>query len=162
MTKDSHCSYCGTPYGADQGWPRICAACGNTTYRNPFPVAVVLVPVDGGLLLVRRTIPPHEGSVALPGGYIEYGESWQAGGAREVFEETGVSVHPEEITLFDALSAPDGTLLIFGRAQPRTASDLPAFAPNSEASELVIAKEPLELAFPLHSQVAARFWQEQA
>jgi ADP-ribose pyrophosphatase len=161
LTRDSHCSYCGAPFAPEQLWPRVCAACGNTSYRNPLPVAVVLVPVESrGLLLVRRTIPPRAGSLALPGGFIGVGESWQEAGAREVGEETGLTVDPREIQLYDALSAPDGTLLVFGICSPRLVADIPPFAPNPEASETVVASEPVELAFPLHAQVAARFWQE--
>src|SRR6476659_9743246 len=51
------------------------------SWANPLPVSVVLVPVDGGLLLVRRAIPPV-GQLALPGGYINLGESWEEAGAR--------------------------------------------------------------------------------
>src|SRR5690606_33625987 len=57
--KDSHCSYCGRPFRPDAPWPRICTHCGRTTYRNPLPVAVVLLPIDDeGLLVVRRNIDP--------------------------------------------------------------------------------------------------------
>ncbi|MBC8076948.1 MAG: NUDIX hydrolase, partial [Chloroflexales bacterium] len=65
--KNAHCSYCGAPFAAAAPWPRRCAACGNTSYLNPLPVAVVLVPVGGGVLLVRRAIPPQQGTLALPG-----------------------------------------------------------------------------------------------
>ncbi len=42
------------------------------TYRNPLPVAVAVVPVDGGgVLMIRRAIPPV--GLAFPGGYIELG-----------------------------------------------------------------------------------------
>ncbi len=160
--KDSHCTFCGTPFPeAGAGWPRTCEVCGSTSYKNPLPVAVVLVPVDGGLLLVRRSIPPRSGSLALPGGFIGVGESWQEAGAREVFEETGLSLDPAEIRLFDTLSAPDGTLLVFGLCtRERAAAAVPPFVPNDEASETLVAHEPVPLAFPLHDQVAGRFWAE--
>jgi NADH pyrophosphatase NudC (nudix superfamily) len=75
VQKHSHCSYCGHPFGVDQLWPRRCPQCEQTSFRNPLPVAVVLVPVDGGVLTVRRTIEPKFGWLALPGGYIEVGET---------------------------------------------------------------------------------------
>jgi ADP-ribose pyrophosphatase YjhB (NUDIX family) len=158
--KGSHCSFCGQAFDADVSWPRRCGRCGNTSYRNPLPVCVVLVPVEDGLLLVRRSIPPREGMLALPGGFINFGESWQQAGAREVFEETGVTVAPESVRLYDVRSAPDGTLLIFGLANRLSVADLPPFVRNSEVSETVVATAPVELAFPLHTQVAARFWEE--
>jgi ADP-ribose pyrophosphatase YjhB (NUDIX family) len=130
--KDSHCSYCGHTFSADQPWPRRCGQCGSTSYRNPLPVAVVLVPVGDGLLVVRRSIPPQQGELALPGGFITTGESWQEAGAREVSEETGLTIDPADVHLFDVHSAPDGTVLIFGLVLPRTAEEMPPFAPNSE------------------------------
>lgn len=165
MQKNSHCSYCGALFGLEQRkstLPQRCGNCGNVTYFNPLPVAVVLVPVDDGLLLVRRAIPPQIGRLALPGGFINMGETWQQAGAREVSEETGLTIDPDELRLYATLSAEEGMLLVFGLAQQRGRNDLPDllsdFIPNSETSEIVVASSPVELAFPLHNQVAQRFW----
>ena len=114
--KNSHCSYCGQPFREDQPWPRTCACCGNTSFLNSIPVAVALIPVDDGLLFVRRGIEPRKGKLTLPGSFINLGESWQEAGARQVLEETGVAIAPDEIREFHVRSAPDGTLLIFGVA----------------------------------------------
>lgn len=155
--KNSHCSYCGQPF-TDQSWPRHCAACRSITYRNPLPVAVVLVPLGEGLLAVRRGIEPRKGQLALPGGFIEVGESWQQAGAREVREETGLEISPSEIRDVRVLSAPDGTVLIFGLALPRDESALPQHLPNEETEALEILRGPAELAFPLHSQIVAEYF----
>lgn len=156
--RNSHCSFCGTAFDETQAWPRKCATCQKTTYLNPTPVSVTVLPVDGGVLTVRRDIEPRKGFLALPGGFIMMGESWQQAGARELFEETGVQIEPVEITDFRTLSAPDGTLLVFGLAKPRTAADLPQFVANSESSEMVVVEAPQELAFPLHTQVLAEYF----
>ncbi|MDQ2687807.1 MAG: NUDIX domain-containing protein [Armatimonadota bacterium] len=156
--KNAHCSYCGAAFPEGLAWPRTCSACGNVSYVNPLPVSVVLLPVDDGLLLIRRTVVPQIGKLALPGGFINVGESWQEAGAREVWEETGIRIAPGDIHLFDAQSAPDGTVLIFGLAPAARASDLPPFVPTNETSETVIARGPMELAFSTHTDVAARFW----
>jgi ADP-ribose pyrophosphatase YjhB (NUDIX family) len=81
---------------------------------------------------------------------MEIGEQWQDAVARELFEETGISTDPTQITFFSALSSPGGHLLIFGRCQ--ALSQLPAFSANHEVSELVVVDQPIELAFPLHTQ----------
>ncbi len=159
----SHCSYCGATYPDGAAWPRVCIKCGETTFRNPLPVCVVLAPVIStagipGLLAIRRAIPPHVGALALPGGYINYGETWQEAGAREVYEETGVEITPTEIVEFRVRSAPDGTLILFGMAQPQPLEYLPVFFPNEEASERVVLTTPVEMAFGLHFEMARLFF----
>ncbi len=156
--KNSHCSYCGHPFAADQAWPRRCANCNNMTFVNPLPVTIVLVPVDDGLLLVRRNIEPHKGKLALPGGYIDLGESWQEAGAREVFEETGITIDPAGIDLVTVYSAPDGTIIIVSQATPMYSADLPDFVLNEEATERGFISAPQELAWPLHTQAVTAYF----
>ncbi len=158
--KNSHCSYCGQSFEIDQAWPRTCAACGNTSFLNPVPVTVLLVPIDDGVLVVRRNIEPKKGWLALPGGYINYGESWQAAGAREVFEETGLQLNPDHIREFRVRSAPDSTLLIFGLAKPIGRSDLSPFVPNEETLEIKVISAPEELAFSLHTEVLRDYFDQ--
>lgn len=158
--KNAYCSFCGAAFPDGLAWPRTCPTCGSISYLNPLPVSVVLLPVDeNGLLLIRRTVAPQIGKLALPGGFINVGESWQEAGARELWEETGIRIPPRGIRLFDAQSAPDGTVLIFGLAPPVREEDLPPFVPTNETSETVIARGPTELAFSTHTDVARRFWE---
>lgn len=156
--KHSHCSYCGSRFEELVLWPRHCAVCGHTSYINPIPVAVVVVPVDQGVLLVRRSIPPHVGGLALPGGYINFGETWQAAAARELFEETGITVEADELRELRVLSAPEGMVLIFALARPRRREDLPLYMPNAEASEWLIGDATTPIVFDLHAQVVREFF----
>jgi 8-oxo-dGTP pyrophosphatase MutT (NUDIX family) len=155
--RDSHCSFCGAPFEAAGGWPRTCARCASVTYRNPIPVAVVLLPVDDGLLAIRRAIEPHAGRLALPGGYVSLGETWQQAAARELEEETGVRIDPEGVRELRVLSG-DSTVLIFGLAPGVARADLPASFENEETSESVVLEGPTEMAFPHHTRVVREFF----
>lgn len=147
------CTACGSAVAPS--WPRRCA-CGHTAYRNPVPVAVLLLPVDGGLLVIRRDIDPGRGLLALPGGFIDHGETWQQAAARECAEEAGVAVDPAAIALFDTVSAPDGTLLVFGVAPPL--DHLPAPLATPETTGWEVLRAPADLAFPLHTAAVARYF----
>lgn len=86
------------------------------------------------------------------------GERWQDAAARELHEEAGVEVDPALISDFAVRSTSDGYLLVFGLGPLLRSEDLPRFLPNSEAAERVIVTAPIELAFPLHTEMVARFF----
>lgn len=70
-----------------------CPRCGEKTpmYRNPAPtVDVVIYSPERGIVLVERKNPPL--GWALPGGFVEYGESLEEAACREAAEETGLAV----------------------------------------------------------------------
>ncbi|MBX3471427.1 MAG: NUDIX domain-containing protein [Planctomycetes bacterium] len=160
--RHAHCHACGAAYAPGQPWPRVCAGCGETTWRNPVPVAVLLLPVDDGLLMIRRGVEPARGKLALPGGYVDLGESWQEAAARELREETGVEVAAQDVRHVATHSPPDGrTVLIFGRAARRAARSLGPLRPGPEALEVVVATSSDDVAFPLHAQVIDAFFARQ-
>ncbi len=163
MKKDTYCSFCGMPFDDVTQYPRHCGVCSSVAYVNPLPVVVVLVPVQVndhtvGVLTVRRSIEPKLGELALPGGYLEVGESWQKGAVRELMEETGVLVPAEDIRLFDVETAPSNSnLLVFCHAPIITMDQVNSFKKNSEVSELVVVTQPTELAFPTHTSQTNKF-----
>ena len=63
--KNSYCSYCGSKFPEKFSFPIACITCSQTTYSNPIPVAVILLPVDEGILLVRRGIEPAKGRLNI-------------------------------------------------------------------------------------------------
>ena len=77
---------------------------------------------EGRLLLIRRGRPPFEGDWALPGGFVELGETTEEACVRETLEETGVQVEIE--SLFGVFSKigrdPRGhTVSVAYRCRPR-------------------------------------------
>lgn len=80
---------------------RICKDCGYEFYKNPTIGSCGFVFDDKGrLLVVRRAKNPAKGTLAIPGGFCEAGETVEDAVCREVFEETGIKVAVEEF-LFD-------------------------------------------------------------
>lgn len=157
MYKNSHCSYCGTRYEAESTWPRDCVRCGNRSYLNPLPVVVVLVPVKGGLVGIRRNTEPRKGTATLPGGFIDMGESWQEGGRRELSEETGIEIAASDLRLYDVMNGLDGTLVVFGLARKQALRSLQPFE-SEETQEVLLIDRPMELGFEMHTQVVARYF----
>ncbi|MBN1290940.1 MAG: NUDIX hydrolase [Candidatus Latescibacteria bacterium] len=83
----------------------ICPICGHITeqYKNPKPTADVIVEINGKILLIKRKNPPY--GWAIPGGFIDYGESAEDAALLEIKEETGIEL--SRITQFRCYSAPD-------------------------------------------------------
>src|SRR5687767_4246953 len=142
MKPHQHCHFCGTAYAGAAGFPKTCPECKQTIWSNPLPVAVVLVKMDGGVLIIQRGIEPAKGHWALPGGFLETGESWQEGACREVREETGLSLPLSEIELIDALSvAQNRQIILFCMTKSRHSRGDFTFEPCEETLALRVMTE---------------------
>lgn len=82
-----------------------CPKCGTEVhvYHNPIPTADVIILHRDGVVLVKRKNPPY--GWALPGGFIDYGESAEQAALREAREETGIEAY--DLKLFGVYSQPD-------------------------------------------------------
>jgi ADP-ribose pyrophosphatase YjhB (NUDIX family) len=124
-------------------------------------VVVLLVPAGEGVVVVRRNIQPAKGTLTLPGGYLDLGETWQEGGRRELLEETGISLRDEELTLYGVENGLDQTLVIFGLAPSQPREVVIPFV-SHETQEVVVIPAPMELGFPMHTRMVARYFAEVA
>ncbi|MEM0493544.1 MAG: NUDIX hydrolase [Candidatus Thermoplasmatota archaeon] len=59
-------------------------------YKNPRVTVDGVVIKDDAILLVKRRKQPFKDKWALPGGFVEYGETTESAIVREILEETGI------------------------------------------------------------------------
>jgi 8-oxo-dGTP diphosphatase len=119
------------------------------TPRNPsLAVDCVVFDGDGRLLLVRRKNPPFRGHYALPGGYVDYGESTERAAARELAEETGLRVTSVSLVgvYSDPQRDPRGHVVSIAY-RIDTADHDPNAGDDAASAEFVANWEELDLAF---------------
>jgi 8-oxo-dGTP diphosphatase len=88
---------CGARLEVEDGVRAECPECGFRAWAGSKPTACAVVVDDRGrVLLVRRAGEPFRGYWDLPGGFLEEGEQPLGGIRRELREETGLEVEPEE------------------------------------------------------------------
>jgi NAD+ diphosphatase len=89
-----HCGACGTRTESRKGGhERACPACGLALYPRTDPAVIVIVGDDQRVLLGRQAAW-DAGRFSAIAGFVEPGETLEAAVAREVFEETGIHIHP--------------------------------------------------------------------
>jgi len=71
--------------------------------RNPIPTVDLIIGYNGGIVLIKRKNLPE--GWALPGGFVDYGESLETAAVREAKEETGLDV--ELLRQFHTYSDPN-------------------------------------------------------
>ena len=129
-------------------------------YKNPVPTVDVVIEVGNAIVLIRRKNPPH--GWAIPGGFVDYGESVEAAAVREAKEETSLGV--ELVGLLGVYSAPDrdprqhtiSTVFVAkGRGEPRAADDAERVGLFREATL------PTELAFD-HARILEDYFRWKA
>ena len=77
-------------------------------YANPASTVDIIVPYDGGIVLIKRKHEPFKGYWAIPGGYLECGkETLEEAASRELREETSLITQPSNLRLVSVYSDPN-------------------------------------------------------
>lgn len=104
------------------------------------------------IVLIRRKNPPFQGKLALPGGFVDIGETTEEACIREVFEETNINV--KIIKLIGVFSSPKRdprghNISIAYLCEPLTESENPLAKDDATDLKIVTLKEidSIELAF---------------
>jgi ADP-ribose pyrophosphatase YjhB (NUDIX family) len=78
----------------------FCQHCQSEHHLYPRVVVTVFVACGKRLLWVQRAQPPQRGKWAIPGGFLELGETLAEGATRELREEAGIVLAPERLQLY--------------------------------------------------------------
>ncbi|MNR88541.1 NUDIX domain protein [compost metagenome] len=133
---------------------------------NPPTVMVPLIPIQDGILVIRRALPHGYGKICLPGGFQEMGDSWRKTLKKETHEESGIQTDDNwKIFDYESIEGDTKNLLFASYEGPE-----PEFTPWTETQ--LAAQDPRETlevllwnpdsneewAFPAHEAAARKFY----
>ena len=161
-----------------EGNASVCAACGWCFFRNPAAAAAVLLEVPPPpeapgdplrLLLVRRSRPPGEGLLGIPGGFVDDGETAEEAARRELREELRLELPPAPLNfLCTAPNTYPCRGVVYATLDTVFTAPLPAMPDWHDPAEIaaVVPHDPFEvgdeeLAFDA-TRAALRAWRERA
>lgn len=159
-----HCPRCAAKRTSEGDAVRfVCDACGFVYYYNvAVSSAVLITSADGNALFIRRARDPGQGKLALPGGFIDRGESAEHAAIREVREEAGVRLDSLEflasfpnLYTYRDVEYPVADLFFTASVETEQAS------PLDDVTEIVWAKpgslRDEDLAFPSHARALRHY-----
>ncbi len=109
----------------------VCSRCDFVFYIDPKLAAIAVVPLDSGVVMVRRAIDPGYGLWVVPGGFVDLGERVEEAVVRETREEAHLRVRVER--LLNVYSYPDSTTVVVGYLVEYLGGDLAAGDETLEA-----------------------------
>jgi NAD+ diphosphatase len=148
-TNFRYCPKCGSPQITsfhEKGMR--CAACEYVYYHNSAAAVAGIIETDAGIVLTRRAIEPKVGFLDLPGGFVDYQESFEQALVREIKEEIGA-----EVTALEYLGSfpnqyvyREVTYFTTDAVFVCRVSQLPEQVANHEITEIVVVRpEELDL-----------------
>ncbi|WP_135604227.1 NUDIX hydrolase [Methanococcoides sp. NM1] len=107
-----------------------------TVPTTPLLTVDAVIILNGKIILIKRKNPPFKNRFALPGGFVEIGETTEAAAIREAYEETGLFI--DLVKLIGVYSEPSRDprghtvsvcYLAIGHGKPKAATDAAEVAP---------------------------------
>mgnify|MGYP002630078507 CR=1 FL=1 len=125
------------------------------SHRNPTPTVDIIIEIGDQIVLIERKNPPY--GWALPGGFVDYGESYETAALREAKEETNLKIL--ELRQFRTYSDPDrdprghtASTVFIGKA-----SGSPCAGDDAARAELFSEDKLPALAFD-HAKILADYY----
>jgi molybdenum cofactor cytidylyltransferase len=150
------CQRCAAEIGFKEIHQRLrpwCPNCGFTYYYDPKVATAVVVEIDGQVVLQQRAIDPGIGKWTFPGGFVERGEPVREAAAREILEEVGITVAPDDLTLVNVYSEPGETVILVAW-HARADGQTPIIADRESTAVQLFSPDALpDLAFPRNARV---------
>jgi len=109
----------------------VCTVCGFIFYLDPKLSVIAVIPMNEGVVMVRRAINPGYGLWVVPGGFVDLGEVLEDALVRETQEETLLTVRP--IRLLNIYSYPDHRTVIAAYVTEYVSGELAAGDETLEA-----------------------------
>jgi 8-oxo-dGTP diphosphatase len=124
----------------------VCTVCGYVFYLDPKLSVIAVIPLNDGVVMVRRAIQPGYGLWVVPGGFVDMGEVVEEALVRETREETLLTVRP--VKLLNIYSYPNHRTVIAAYVTEYVAGVLTAGDETLEARVFKLNEIPWpELAF---------------
>ena len=156
------CPYCSIQLGSIEigGRERLaCSTCDFVHWNNPKPVTATVIPLDGGIVLVKRGVEPFVNDWCLPGGFIEAAEHPAESACREVYEETGLEVRVSRLLDAGAPGRGINVVILFYEAHP-TGGKLSAGDDAIDVRSFKQHELPPNIAFDLHRQIIQSWFRQ--
>lgn len=135
-----------------------CSNCDFVHWDNPKPVTATVIPLEGGVVLVKRKFEPFVNDWCLPGGFIEAAEHPAESAAREVLEETGLEVKVSRLLEAGAPGRGINVVILFYEAIP-VGGQLSAGDDASDVGTFKLHELPSNIAFDMHRQIIHRWFE---
>jgi NAD+ diphosphatase len=157
-----HCPRCAAPRSGEVDAIRfVCGACSFVYYYNvAVSASSVIQGPDSQVLFIRRARSPGKGKLALPGGFVDRGETAEHAAQREAREETGVLLDGVQFLVsfpnlyaYRGVEYPVVDLFFCARVESRQASPLEDVTEIVWAAPGSLSEE--DLAFPSHARAIA-------